>query len=71
MSKPTRLARLKVARYHATAACNALAKLSLDVNAEEQLAVAVKALRSIANRDSSDDMSKGLARAALKRLRLL
>jgi len=71
VSKLTRLARLKVARYHAKAACNALAKLALDVNAEEQLAVAVKALRGIASYTWADKRSKGIARGALKRLRLL
>lgn len=43
--------------------------LALQAIRGDELALAVKALRTIANGTRSDDYSRGLAKAALKRIR--
>jgi uncharacterized protein with PhoU and TrkA domain len=67
------LARQRIlrARRSVEDAAEALAGLTAeDLAKDEQLAIAVKALRSIANYSRADGRSRGLARGALKRLRL-
>lgn len=73
-SKGAHALRLSLANvlYHleVAGASLAIAKTqSNDLGATDELAIAVKALRGIANYSKADARSAGLARAALKRLR--
>ncbi len=59
--------------YHLEAALDALEvakKRAREAGAVDQLAVATKALRAIANTSTTDARSKGVARAALKKMEI-
>lgn len=60
----------KRARQACAAALDALDEIIDENDADEQLVVAVKALRSIASNHYADGRSRGLAVAALRKLRL-
>ena len=63
-------ATLLTLRYHVDHAADEVAKaIRHDVDGEE-LTTAIKALRTIANADGSDKRSKGVAVAALRKMRL-
>jgi len=60
-----------LAMYHMEQLQKALGvvkKRSVEVGATDQLALAIKALRSIANSTGADGRSAGIARGALRRL---
>lgn len=73
-SSPVRKRRAVLdARYHVRAALKAVEKAAKlhEADVYEDLALAVKALRMIANRNDGDELhSVGVARGALRRMRL-